>query len=57
MKQNKLIPDKKHVCHNPCEACTKTGTLENGETCAVCGGSGCTDQKVCALSGGLGCKD
>jgi len=55
MKKDKLTSNQKHVCYKPCESCKKTGLLENGETCLVCGGSGCTDRKVCSHAGGLGC--
>jgi len=57
MKNEKLNSDSEHICHNPCLECKKTGILENGETCTVCGGSGCIDNKVCSLAGGLGCED
>jgi len=44
------------VCHNPCLECNKTGSLDNGEVCPECGGTGCRDKKVCAPAGGLGCE-
>jgi len=48
--------DAHETCHNPCEVCNRTGLLENGESCSVCGGTGCTDDKQCSPAGGLGCK-
>ena len=46
MKKDESKPSDKHICSNPCNACSKKGILENGEVCNVCGGSGCTDQDV-----------
>ena len=57
MKTPKEVAADQHtVCHNPCSTCNKTGLLENGEPCTVCGGSGCQDHKSCSPAGGLGCN-
>jgi hypothetical protein len=57
MKEEKESSKEKHiVCHNPCKVCNETGALENGESCTVCGGTGCIDNKQCSPAGGLGCK-
>jgi len=57
MNQEKKSAKETHkTCNNPCEVCNKTGLLENGEACTVCGGTGCTDNKQCSPAGGLGCK-
>ncbi len=55
-EEKKTVEEVHPVCHNPCGVCNKTGVLENGEACTVCGGTGCTDNKQCAPAGGLGCK-
>ncbi len=56
MKEDAKPTNDKQVCNNPCKICDRKGVLENGETCSVCGGTGCTDQKSCSPAGGLGCK-
>lgn len=56
MKEDTKPTNDKQVCNNPCKICDRKGVLENGETCSVCGGTGCTDQKSCSPAGGLGCK-
>lgn len=57
MIDEKKVSDKKEhtVCHNPCPDCQNTGTLENGEVCPACGGTGCKDEMTCSISGGLDC--
>ncbi|SEH06548.1 hypothetical protein [Candidatus Venteria ishoeyi] len=55
-KEQEVTSEAAHdACHNPCEECRSKGSLENGEICPACAGTGCKDKQFCVPAGGLGC--